>query len=186
MANLNFIGICGSLRRASRNMGLLRKASETMPEGASLRIADISALPFYNADIEKPDSVRELVELGDAADGWVFACPEYNYSLAPALKNAIDWLSREPGIRPFYGKPGAILGAGGMMGTCRAQNHLRQVCVYLNMHLVEKPELFANAFSDAFNATGDVVGDDLTRRVSELMQALADWTLVLKAGAVRK
>ena len=67
------------------------------------------------------------------ADALVLACPEYNYSLAPALKNALDWVSREPDCAPFNGKPVAIMGAGGGMGTSRAQYHLRQVCVYLNL-----------------------------------------------------
>lgn len=182
MADLKFVGICGSLRRASRNMGLLRKASELMPHGSSLTIADIAPIPFYNEDIAKPDSVAHLVELGNEADGWVFASPEYNYSLAPALKNAIDWLSREPGIKPFWGKPGAIMGAGGGMGTCRSQNHLRQVCVYLNLHLVEKPEFFSNAFSPAFNAAGDLVDEALSKQLGALMKALVDWTIVLNRG----
>lgn len=183
MADLEFVGICGSLRKASRNMGLLRKARELMPKGSRLTIVDISDIPFYNADIAKPERVKALVELGNIADGWVFASPEYNYSLAPALKNAIDWLSREPGIKPFYGKPGAIMGAGGGMGTSRSQNHLRQVCVYLNLHLVEKPEFFSNAFSAAFNAEGDLVDEGLTRQLGDLMQALFGWSTVLRRGA---
>lgn len=183
MAEFEFVGICGSLRKASRNMGLLRKARELMPAGSSLTIADISCIPFYNEDIATPDSVSALAELGDRAAGWIFACPEYNYSLAPALKNAIDWLSREPGLKPFYGKPGAIMGAGGGMGTSRSQNHMRQVCVYLNLHLVEKPEFFSNAFSGAFNAEGDLVDDGLVKQLGELMQALFDWAKVLRTGA---
>lgn len=179
MAEMVFLGICGSLRRASRNMGLLRKAAELMPEGCRLEIADIAPIPFYNADIEKPDSVKKLVDLGDSATGYVFASPEYNYSLAPALKNAIDWLSREPGIKPFYGKPGAVMGAAGAMGSVRSQNHLRQVCVYLNLLLLDKPELFSNAFSAEFNSAGDVVDEKLAGRIGALMQALKNWALVL-------
>lgn len=182
MANLVYLGICGSLRQKSRNMGLLRKAKELMPESAKLEIVDIGDIPFYNADIEKPDSVKELVERGNAATGWVFASPEYNYSLAPALKNAIDWLSREPGIAPFYGKPGAIMGAAGQMGSVRSQNHLRQVCVYLNLLLLDKPDIFSNAFSSEFSENGDVVSEGLAKRVGALMQALVDWTKILQKG----
>lgn len=182
MKDMVFLGICGSLRRASRNMGLLRKAREVMPQGCSLEIADISGLPFYNADIEKPECVRDLVKKAEAADGYVLASPEYNYSLAPALKNALDWLSREPGLKPFSGKPGAIMGAGGGMGTCRSQNHLRQVCVYLNLLLIDKPEFFSNAFSPAFNEAGDVVDPEMEKKIAALMNALNDWALVLRKG----
>ncbi|MDE5878523.1 MAG: NAD(P)H-dependent oxidoreductase, partial [Desulfovibrio sp.] len=133
MDELVFLGICGSLRRASRNMGLLRKAQELMPAGSRLEIADIADIPFYNEDIAKPDSVRRLVEAAERADGFLLASPEYNYSLAPALKNALDWLSREPGLKPFAGKPAAIVGAGGGMGTVSSQGHLRPVCGYLDL-----------------------------------------------------
>lgn len=182
MADSIFLGICGSLRKASRNMGLLRKAAELMPAGSRLEIADISDIPFYNADIEKPESVKRLVEKGNAATGYVFGCPEYNYSLAPALKNAIDWLSREPDLKPFYGKPGAVMGAAGQMGSCRSQNHLRQVCVYLNLLLVDKPELFSNAFSSDFNEAGDVVSESLAARIEALMKSLWEWTQTLQKG----
>lgn len=182
MAENIYIGICGSLRRASRNMGLLRKAAEVMPEGSRIEIVDVGDIPFYNADIEKPDSVRKLIERSNMATGYVFASPEYNHSVAPALKNAIDWLSREPGLKPFYGKPGAVMGAGGPMGTVLSQNHLRQVCVYLNLLLIDKPELFANAFSDEFNENGEVVSERLGGRVADLMQALIKWNDILQKG----
>lgn len=182
MSELVFAGLCGSLRSKSRNMGLLRKAKELMPEGSRLEIVDISGLPFYNEDIGKPDCVKALIKTIEDADGLVMACPEYNFSLAPALKNAIDWLSREPGIRPFFGKPGAIMGAGGGMGTCRSQASLRQVCVYLNLLLLDKPEFFSNAFSSSFAENGDLVDPKLQKELEKLMKALVDWTLVLKKG----
>lgn len=182
MSDLTYAGICGSLRRASRNMGLLRKAAEIMPEGCRLEIAEIGALPFYNSDISKPDSVKRLVEQVEAADGLVLACPEYNYSLAPALKNALDWLSREPNLKPVYGKPAAIVGAGGGMGTSRAQGHLRQVCVYLNLLPINKPEFFANAFSASFNEAGDLVDEKLEKNLEAVLRSLKEWTLVLKNG----
>ena len=182
MGELVYLGICGSLRKASRNMGLLRKARELMPEGSRLEIVDIHGIPFYNQDLEKSQIIKELVERADRADGWVFGSPEYNYSLAPALKNTLDWLSREPGIKPFYGKPGAVMSAAGGMGGCRSQNHLRQVCVFLNLLLIDKPEFFSNAFSEAYNAEGDLVDPELQKRVGEMMKALVDWTRILQKG----
>ena len=180
MQNLTFVGISGSLRKASRNTGLLRCCAAHLPLGVSLRIADISSLPLYNADMEKPAAAQQLIDLVSAADGLVLACPEYNYSLAPALKNALDCLSREPDLVPLAGKTACIVGAGGGMGTSRAQYHLRQVCVYLNLHLLNKPELFSNAFTPAFADNGDVQDEALAQQVAALMQAMADWTLRLK------
>ncbi len=142
--------------------------------------ADIAALPFYNEDLEKPRAVSDLIAQVTAADALVLACPEYNYSMAPALKNALDWLSREPDLAPLSGKPACLLGAGGGMGTARSQYHMRQTCVYLNLRLLNRPEFFSNAFSEAFNAEGDLIDEGLTKQASALMQALADWTRFLK------
>ena len=176
MNDLNFLGICGSLRSASRNMGLLRRAAASLPEGVRLTIADISELPFYAEDREKPESALRLIEQARIADALVLACPEYNYSMAPALKNALDWISREPGSL-LAGKCAAILGAGGGMGTSRAQYHLRQTCVYLDLRVLNKPELFSKAFSASFAANGDVAdnpeGEKLAANVRALMEELA-------------
>lgn len=177
MRELKLLGICGSLRRQSTNAGLLRAAMAELPEGVSMEIADLSAVPFYNADLgTKPVAVEKLLAQMGAADALVLACPEYNYSIAPALKNALDWASREPNNALLAGKPAAILGAGGGMGTSRAQYHLRQVCVFLDLHPLNKPEVFANAFAGAFDADGNLTDAKLIQQVAAQMQALAAWT----------
>jgi len=180
--SLNFLGIAGSLRRKSANQGLLRAASTRLPAGVEMDLADLTDIPFYNADItDKPASVVRVLEQIGRADALVLACPEYNYSLAPALKNILDWASREPNNALLAGKPVAILGAGGGMGTSRAQYHLRQVCVYLDLHPLNKPEVFANAFAGGFNADGDLTDERIAGLITEQMQALANWTLKHKA-----
>ena len=183
MRELKLLGICGSLRRQSTNAGLLRAAMAELPEGVSMAIADLSEVPFYNADLStKPAAVDKLLAQMATADALVLACPEYNYSIAPALKNALDWASREPNNALLAGKPAAILGAGGGMGTSRAQYHLRQVCVFLDLHPLNKPEVFAGAFSGAFDPDGNLVDARITGLVSEQMQALADWTHRLRGS----
>ena len=177
MRELKLLGICGSLRRQSTNAGLLRAAMAELPEGVSMEIADLSEVPFYNADLgSKPLAVDKLLAQMGAADALVLACPEYNYSIAPALKNALDWASREPNNALLAGKPAAILGAGGGMGTSRAQYHLRQICVFLDLHPLNKPEVFANAFVGAFDADGNLTDAKLIQQVAAQMQALAAWT----------
>ena len=177
MTNLSFLGISGSLRRASANSGLLRAAATRLPAGVTLETASLADIPFYNADIaEKPASVSRVLAQMAAADAFVFACPEYNYSLAPALKNILDWASREPDNALLSGKPAAIMGAGGGMGTSRAQYHLRQVCVFLNLHLLSKPEVFSNAFAGGFDADGNLTDEKIAALIGNQMQALAEWT----------
>ena len=172
---INFIGISGSLRRQSRNTGLLRYAAQVVPVNVHFEIASINDLPFYNADIQtKPESVQKLIAQAGRADAIVFGCAEYNYSLAPALKNALDWLSRESGNSLLSGKPAAIMGAGGGMGTSRSQYHLRQVCVYLNLHPLNAPEIFYNAFSDSFDEDGNLLDPRLQDLIRQQMVALAE------------
>jgi chromate reductase len=177
MSEKRFIGICGSLRRNSRNKGLLRCAAEVMPEGSVLEYLDISDFPFYSEDCEKTESIQKAVERIRNASGFVFSVPEYNYSVAPALKNALDWFSRE--AEPLLaGKTAALMGAGGGMGTSRAQYHMRQICVWLDLRVLNKPEVFSQAYSPAFTEDGSVAdtpeGQKVRANVAALMRTLCE------------
>ena len=177
MSELQFLGICGSLRQSSANRGLLRTVQAVLPAGVTMDIAELGDVPFYNSDIsQKPESVKRLLAQIESAHGLVLACPEYNYSIAPALKNALDWASREPDNRLLSGKTVAMMGAGGGMGTSRAQYHLRQVCVCLNLHVLNKPEVFVNAFTANFDAKGDVASSEVRDQLSTQMRAFVDFT----------
>ena len=181
MSPLKLLGIAGSLRRQSTNAGLLRAALAELPEGVSMDIADLSDIPFYNADItEKPASVLRVQAQIGAADALVLACPEYNYSIAPALKNILDWASREPNNTLLAGKAVAIMGAAGGMGSSRSQYHLRQVCVTLDLHPLNKPEVFSNAFSASFDADGNLTDPKIIQLIGEQMRALAAWSRKLR------
>jgi chromate reductase len=175
--SLRYLGIAGSLRQKSTNKGLLRVAQEKLPDGVSMEFADLNDVPFYNADLqEKPISVRRVLEQMANADALVLACTEYNYSMAPALKNILDWASREPNNGLLAGKTVAIMGSGGGMGTSRAQYHLRQVCVFLDLRPLNKPEVFVNAFSGSFDADGNLTDDKLRGLVGDQMKALETMT----------
>lgn len=167
------LGICGSLRQKSTNKQLLIEAGRAMPQGVAFTIADLTDVPFYNADLtEKPAAVVRLLEQIAQADALVLACTEYNYSLAPALKNALDWASREPNNALLAGKATALLGAGGGMGTSRAQYHMRQVGVYLDLKFLNKPEVFVNAFGPSFSSEGELVDDKVKQLIAQQMAAL--------------
>lgn len=178
MQSLNILGLCGSLRECSTNMGLLRYAATLGDEKVKVEIADLTQIPFYNPDTkEKTAAVETLFDQAERADALILACPEYNYSVAPVLKNALDWMSREKGNPLLAGKAAAIVSSGGRFGAARAQYHLRQICVYLDLHLVNKPEVFCNAFAGGFNERGDlidVVAQDLVGQQFQALLALAD------------
>ncbi|MBD1400013.1 NADPH-dependent FMN reductase [Pelovirga terrestris] len=177
MEAINVLGISGSLRKASTNRGLLRWAQNCAPEGMQIETADLSEIPFFNADHQhdQAEAVLTLMHQAEGADALLLACPEYNYSLAPALKNALDWLSRAPDNHLLAGKPVAIMSSGGGQGGARAQYHLRQVCVYLNLHPLNKPEIFCHAFGSSFDPQGNLVDDKIQKQIRELLAALADW-----------
>jgi len=179
--SLNLLGICGSLRKNSTNLGLLRAAEKSLPDGVTMTIAQLQDVVFYNSDLaEKPPAVKRVLEQIERADGFLLASPEYNYSIAPALKNILDWASREPDNRLLSGKTAAILGSGGGMGTSRSQYHLRQVCVCLNLHVLNKPEVFANSFVGNFNEAGDLVDEATQKMVAAQVHALVQWTRRMK------
>jgi len=180
---ITVLGICGSLRKASYNMAALRTAIELKPPGMTIETADISAIPLYNEDVRAqgfPPPVETLRQQIKAADALLFVTPEYNYSMSGVLKNAIDWASRPPD-QPCDGKPVAIMGASmGMTGTARAQYHLRQSCVFLNMFPVNKPEVFIAQAQNKFDAQGKLTDETTRKFIADLMTALAAWTKRLK------
>jgi chromate reductase len=127
-----------------------------------------------------PEPAARLREQIARADALVIATPEYNFSVPGVLKNAIDWASRPPN-QPFAGKPLAMMGASPTMsGTLRAQYHLRQISVFLDMHPINKPELFVRNAQNAFDAEGKLTDEATTKLVRQMWDALAAWTRKIK------
>lgn len=181
--SLNILGIAGSLRKDSYNKALLRAAGELLPEGATLEVFDLEGVPPFNQDLEKspPERVRELKAKVRKADAILIATPEWNYSIPGVLKNAIDWASRPYGDNAFDDKPLGIMGASpSTLGTARAQYHLRQCCVFLNMHPLNKPEVMVATAHEKIDGNGRLTDEDTRKRVKDLLAALAAWTLRLK------
>ena len=179
-AGIKILGIAGSVRKASFNKSALREALKLVPEGASMEVFDIEGLPNFNQDEEKnpPARVVELKARVRAADAILFVTPEYNYSIPGVLKNAIDWASRPYGDSAWSGKTVAVMGASvGVIGTARAQYHLRQVFVFLDMEAVNQPEVMINA-SKSFDDQGNL-NDQATRDLIKKLLA----NLVKKAAA---
>lgn len=174
---IRVLAFAGSLRAGSYNKATLRAAQGLAPEGMVIEPFDIAPLPMYNADIkEVPPLVAELWAKMAACQAVLFVTPEYNFSIPGGLKNAIDWFSRDP-ARAFAGKPCAIMGATtSLSGTVRAQSHLRLMCVFLDMHPINKPEVFLRNASALFDAQGTLTDAKTGEFIGQLLVALGDWT----------
>jgi chromate reductase len=183
--DIRVLGISGSLRQGSYNSAALRAAREAAPAGMVIEIYEgLGEIPPYNEDLRQggsfPAPVQDLRARIKAADALLIVTPEYNYSIPGVLKNAIDWASRPP-EQPFDGKPIAIMGASpGVLGTARAQYHLRQICVFLDMHPVNKPEVFIAQAASKFDAQGRLTDQTARDLIAQLLVALRDWTIRLR------
>lgn len=176
---ITILGFAGSLRKNSYNKSILRAARELAPEDAIVEIFDLEGIPPFNQELETqmPEKVKEFKAKIEAADAILIATPEYNYSIPGVLKNAIDWASRPYGDNSFHDKPVAVMSASvGMLGGARAQYHLRQTFVFLNMHPINSPEV-AVAFADEkIDENGRVTDEETRERIRELVERLVAWT----------
>lgn len=176
---LVILGIAGSLRRQSFNRALLRAAQELAPEGATIETFELDGIPSFNQDEEgnPPAKVAELKQRIRGADAILFVTPEYNYSVPGLLKNAIDWASRPYGDSAWNGKPVAVMGASvGTIGTARAQYHLRQMFVFLNMYAVNQPEVMVSNAHKHFDQDGKLTDDTAKKLIRQLLEELVNWT----------
>ena len=173
------LGIAGSLREGSYNRAALRAAQTLAPEGVTIEAFDIKGLPGFSQDDETnpPAQVVELKQRIRDADAILLVTPEYNYSVPGVLKNAIDWASRPYGDSAWTRKPVAIMGASvGTQGTSRAQYHLRQIFVFLNMYAVNQPEVMISQAHKHFDAEGNLTDDTAKKLIRQLLEELVKLT----------
>ena len=176
MEKVTIAAFGGSLRSKSYNGYLLKTASKNVPEGVDFRIAPIRNLPMYNTDEEEnpSEAVVNFKNVLRDADGILVVTPEYNYSIPGFIKNAIDIASRPYSDNVLKGKHVAVMSASiGAFGGMRAQYHLRQVFVYLDMKQINKPEVFINFAQDKFDPNGELRDEKSLLLIQELMKKLA-------------
>lgn len=182
---LTVLGIAGSLRRGSYNVAALRTAHELAPAGMTIEMFEqLRDIPLYDEDVRQqglPPAVETLRSRIAAADALLIVTPEYNGSIPGLLKNAIDWASRPP-EQPFAGKPVAIMGASpGVLGTVRAQYHLRHSFVGLDALVMSRPEVMISQAHTRFDAEGHLTDEKTREFVASLLVALQAWVRRLRA-----
>ena len=181
------LALSGSSRKASFNTQLVKAAAHAaQAAGGDVTFVDLGDydIPLYNGDLEEsqglPVDVQTLKSLFAAHDGLLLACPEYNSSITPLLKNTIDWVSRPaPGEAPlaaFKGKVAALLAASpGGFGGMRGLVHVRSILG--NMGVIVLPDQLAVPRAhEAFDATGTLTDERLAGRANSLATTLVETT----------
>ena len=180
---VKILGIAGSLRRESYNRSALRAAIDMVPEGSKIETFELDEIPIFNQDHEQnpPPSVIEFKRRIREADAILIVTPEYNYSIPGALKNAIDWASRPYGDNAWDGKATAMMGASiSVIGTARAQYHLRQTFVSLNIIALNQPEVMIGNAHERFDQEGNLKDQHTKDLIRELLRNLVNLSRRIK------
>ena len=168
----------GSLRRESFNRQLANAVIKLAPSEFSFTFLRIDDLPLYNQDNDgnQPEPVKRLKREISAAQGLLFFTPEYNRSVPGVLKNAIDHVSRPYGENAWAGKPAGVMGASvGAPGTSMAQQHLRNILVYLDVPALCQPEAFIQVKEGLFDGAGNIGNADSRKFLQGWMDRYVVW-----------
>jgi chromate reductase len=177
--------LVGCLRKDSFNRKLARAVEKLAPEGFEFQHIRIDNLPLYNQDFDSdyPAEGKRLKQEVEAADALLFVTPEYNRSIPGVLKNALDIGSRPWGTNSFAGKPGAAIGISvGAPGTSMAQQHLRNVLLYLDVTLMGQPEVYVQFKDGLIDGEGKIGNPD----TQEFLQGFVDRYVAWVAKALAK
>lgn len=178
---------CGSARRASFNLRLARAADAMARDaGATTTFVDPATLPLplYDGDLEAaeglPENARTWKTLLAEHDGLVVACPEYNGSITPLLKNLIDWASRREGdeapLVAFRGKTAMLLATSpGALGGLRGLAHVRAILSGIGVHVVPDQLAVPHA-ATALHEDGALTDAKMETRLREMIVRFTETT----------
>jgi chromate reductase, NAD(P)H dehydrogenase (quinone) len=178
MANRTVGVFVGSLRKESFNRKMANNLIKLAPEGLKLEIIEIGNLPFYNEDIEKTAPAEWIAfrEKVKAVDAVLFVTPEYNRSVPAVLKNAIDVASRPYGKAAWAGKPGAVVSvSASSIGGFGANHHLRQSMVFLDVPMMQQPEVYVGMAAERFDENGEIKAEATRELMKKFLTAFATW-----------
>ena len=185
MANPRKVAVLvGSLRRESFTRKIAQTLIKLAPPTLDLEIVEIGGVSFYNQDLE-PAPPADWLTLRDklrAAEGILFATPEYNRSVPGVLKNAIDVASRPKEKNVFNGKPGAVISVSpGSISGFGANHHLRQMLVFLNVPTMQQPEAYLSHADKLFDEQGKVASEGTGKFLQTFMHAFANWAETVRS-----
>ncbi|MEM6430046.1 MAG: NAD(P)H-dependent oxidoreductase [Deinococcota bacterium] len=177
---LRMLAVAGSLRQASLHRALLRSLQELAPSDVEIVMFDLKGMPIYDGDVEvqgMPDIVQAFHQEIEAADGVIWATPEYNGAMSGVIKNAVDWASRKKGL--LAKKPTTVIsGSPGSLGATKGQESLRASLNHLGMYVLARPSLAIPQLDKKLR--DDHIIDESTQKfVRDWLQSFQDWIVQL-------
>lgn len=188
---VRLLAFSGSNRKASFNQRLVKAAAAfAESEGASVTVLALCDLPIplFSQDLEEASGMPENAKVFKQAliehDALLISCPEYNSSITPALKNALDWASRkegdEPPLKAYRGKVAGLLAASpGSLGGLRGLVTVRSILGNIGVHVVPDQVAVSQA-SDAFDDDDALKDENTAKRVRGVVRSLVETTQALR------
>lgn len=171
--------LVGSLRKLSFHRVIAENYPRILPDVNFIVYQDLDKIPYYNTDIQTstgfPAEITKIAESINKSEAVIFLTPEYNYSIPAVLKNAIDWLSRLPDTPLAKKNVGIQTGSLGPIGGMRLQYQLRQILVFLDCHVINKPEVAFPSFATGVDLekrliTNEIYEKQIKLQIDNLLQ----------------
>ena len=178
--NMTKVGIVvGSLRKESFTKKVADNVVTLFPEAYETEFVEIGNLPLFNEDFEgelgTPAVYTEFRNKIKGLDAVLFVTPEYNRSIPAVLKNALDVASRPYGENVWSGKPAAIISASrGAIGGFGANHHLRQILTFLNMPVVQQPEVYIGSVHELLDENGKINNEGTVQFLQSFVDTFAE------------
>ena len=171
--------IVGSLREAAFSKQWAENIATMFPEGYETEFIDVN-LPLYNEDLDEGAVPAEWTKFREAmadVDAVVFSTPEYNRSMPATIKNALDVGSRPYGESIWDGKPAMVVShsMSGLSGF-GANHAIRQSLVFLNMPVMQQPEVYLASSQDLLDENGKINNEGTQNFVQSTVDAFVDFS----------
>lgn len=170
--------IVGSLRKQSWSRKLATEIIGRAAGKLDCNIAEIGDLPLYNEDLDgqPPASWEHFRRAIDTHDAVLFVTPEYNRSIPGALKNALDVGSRPGRSNHWAGKPAAVVSQTPYkLGAFGANHALRQTFSFLDMPVLQQPEMYIGNIADRFDTAGNLSDQETAKLLDAFIDRFAVW-----------
>jgi chromate reductase, NAD(P)H dehydrogenase (quinone) len=193
MSGPKILVIPGSLRSGSHNVRLAALATKelALAEAEVTRISLVDyPLPIFDADFAQaegpPPNAVKLKRLISAHRGVFIASPEYNASITPLIKNAIDWISTvreggEPQLAAYQDRVFALGAASpGRSGGMHSLIALRQVLAVGCRALVIPEQIAIPNAATAFDEMDQLNDARAAAQLKTVARRLVDYARLLR------